>query len=229
MRLSVILPVLDEAAHIRAAVGHLRALAPAPEIVVVDGGSADATPTLARDAGADRVLETRPGRALQMNAGAAAASGDVLLFLHADVRLPPSAPARVAAALADPAVPGGAFRTWHVPEGPWPRPLAPLLHLADLRSRYTRTPYGDQALFVRRAAFEAVGGFPELPLMEDLAFSRRLRSLGRLARVTESVTVSARRFQAGPVRYTVLVNTFPLLYRLGVPPAALARLYRHVR
>jgi rSAM/selenodomain-associated transferase 2 len=227
--LSVILPVLDEAAHVEAAVGHLCALSPSPEIVVVDGGSTDGTPALARAAGADAVLAAPRGRARQMNAGAAAAAGEVLCFLHADVRLPAGAPRLIDAALADPAAPGGAFRTWHVPEGPWPRPLAPLLHLADLRSRYARLPYGDQALFVRRAAFEAVGGFPDIPLMEDLAFSRRLRRLGPLARVPASVTVSARRFQQGPVRYTVLVNTFPVLYYLGVPPAALARLYHHVR
>lgn len=229
MRLSVIVPVLDEAAQVTAAVASLAALDGPPEVVVVDGGSRDDTVALARAAGAHRVLETGAGRARQMNAGARAAAGDVLLFLHADVRLPAAAPAHVAAALADPAVPGGAFRTWHVPEGPCPRPLVPVLHLADLRSRYTRLPYGDQALFVRRAAFDALGGFPELPLMEDLAFSRRLRSLGELARVPASVTVSARRFQAAPLRYALLMNAFPVLFRLGVPPAALARVYRHVR
>lgn len=229
MRLSIVIPVLDEAANVAGAIASARAACRGPEVVVADGHSTDGTLELARAAGPDRLLEAGPGRAVQMNAGARAATGEVLLFLHADVRLPPGAGAAIERALADPEVVAGAFRTWHQPERPWPRALAPLLHIADLRSRYTRVPYGDQALFVRREVFEALGGFPAIPLMEDLAFSRRLARAGRIARVPLSVTVSARRFQAGPLRYTVLVNAFPLLFRLGVPPRVLARLYAHVR
>jgi hypothetical protein len=107
--------------------------------------------------------------------------------------------------------------------------LGPLLHLADLRSRYTRLPYGDQAPFVRRSAFDAVGGFPAQPLMEDLEFSLRLRRLGRIERVPGRVQVSGRRFIARPVFFTALVNVFPALYRLGVSPTTLAKLYAHVR
>jgi hypothetical protein len=120
----------------------------------------------------------------------------------------------------------GAFHTWHVADD---GRRAPWLHLADLRSRWSGLPYGDQALFVRREAFERAGGFPDQPLMEDLELSRRLRRLGRIAIVPASVRVSGRRFLAHPIRDTLLVNAFPLLYRLGVPPASLARLYRDIR
>ncbi len=172
-----------------------------------------------------RLLVAARGRATQMNAGAAAATGDVLLFLHADVELPKEASQGVADALRDPRVVAGAFRTWTVPDGtrrPW---LGPLLHLADLRSRYARVPYGDQAIFVRAEAFRAVGGFPEQPLMEDLEIGRRLRRIGRVRTAPSSVRVSGRRFQAHPLTYFIVMNVFPLLYRLGVTPRTLARLY----
>jgi hypothetical protein len=122
----------------------------------------------------------------------------------------------------------GAFRTWTVADEapPW---FAPLLHLADVRSRVTRYPYGDQALFVRAHVFRAIGGFPEIPLMEDLELSHRLWKHGRIARCPASVRVSGRRFIARPIVYTALVNVFPLLYRAGVSPRTLARLYAQVR
>jgi hypothetical protein len=162
-----------------------------------------------------------------MNAGAARATGDVLLFLHADVSLPRDALAHVERALADPEVVGGAFRTWTVADRP--TRLGPLLHLADLRSRTTRLPYGDQAIFVRAPVFRRLGGFPPLPLMEDLAFARLLRAAGRVRIVPARVRVSGRRFIERPVFYTLVVNAYPALYRLGVPPAWLARFYRAVR
>jgi GT2 family glycosyltransferase len=160
-----------------------------------------------------------------MNAGAASATGDVLLFLHADVELHPDALQRVAEALRDPEVVAGAFRTWTVPDGDRLRWLGLLLHLADLRSRTTRLPYGDQALFVRADAFHAIGGFPPQPLMEDLELSHRLSQLGRIRTVPSPVRVSGRRFQARPITSCFLMCVFPLLYRLGVPPRALARMY----
>jgi len=160
-----------------------------------------------------------------MNAGARLATGDVLLFLHADASLPAGAAAYVEGALADPRIVAGAFRTWHVADGA----RAPWLHLADLRSRLSGLPYGDQALFARREAFERSGGFPDQPLMEDLELSRRLRRLGRIAIVPASVRVSGRRFLAHAIRDTLLVNAFPLLYRLGVPAERLARFYADVR
>lgn len=224
MRLSVVIPTLDEEARIAARLDELAVAPGIHEVLVVDGGSRDATVAIASRRAGVRVLSAPRGRAAQQNAGAAAASGDVLLFLHADVSLPAGAAAQVARALADPSVVAGAFRTWTVPDAR-PSLLALLLHLADIRSRYSRLPYGDQAIFVRTGAFRAVGGFPDQPLMEDLELSRRLRRLGRIRIVPASVRVSGRRFLARPVPYTLAVNLFPALYALGVSPAALRRLY----
>ena len=163
-----------------------------------------------------------------MNAGARRASGDVLLFLHADVRLPPDAVHQVGETLRDPATVAGAFRTWTVGSGgrTW---LGPLLHLADLRSRWTSLPYGDQALFVRAEVFRRVGGFPELPLMEDLELSRRLRAAGSIGRTRGRVIVSGRRFEARPLYYSLVMTVYPILFRLGVPPLWLARRYGEPR
>lgn len=225
---SIVMPVLDEARRVCGAIDDVLAIAGRKEVIVVDGGSRDDTLALARTRPV-RVLESARGRARQMNAGAEVAAGAVLLFLHADTTLPADALARAQTALADPAVVAGAFRTWTVadpPDVPW---FAPLLHVADLRSRYTSLPYGDQALFVRADAFRAVGGFADQPLMEDLELARRLRRRGRIVTVPARVRVSARRLVARPVFYTVVMNTFPALYRLGVSPERLARLYRSVR
>lgn len=224
MRIDVIIPALDEQARIGAQLEALAGAGDFHQVIVVDGGSSDGTVSIARAHPGVRVLETERGRARQMNAGAASATGDVFLFLHADVTLPENAASLITQALADPAVVAGAFRTWTVADGgaSW---LAPLLHLADLRSRTSGLPYGDQALFVRADVFRRAGGFPELSLMEDLALSRRLRHAGRIRTVRANVCVSGRRFLERPIYYTVLVNVFPLLYRLGVPAERLARLY----
>jgi rSAM/selenodomain-associated transferase 2 len=223
-RVSVVIPVLDEEARIGA---QLEAVARTPgihEVIVVDGGSRDGTVARVRASGTARLLSAPRGRASQMNAGARAATGEVLLFLHADVRLPDDALRHVEEALADPEIVAGAFRTWTVPDAgrSW---LAPLLHLADVRSRWSGLPYGDQALFARAEAFRQVGGFPEQPLMEDLELSRRLRRLGRIRVVRARVRVSGRRFLARPVLYTLAVNLFPALYAAGVSPATLRRFY----
>ena len=163
-----------------------------------------------------------------MNAGARVARGETLLFLHADSELPADAGRWIDRTLEDPHTVAGAFRTWHVDDRPHPR-SAPWLHLADLRSRYSRTPYGDQAIFVRRLVFEELGGFAAIPLMEDVDLSVRLRRVGRVQIVPARVRVSGRRFLAHPLRDTLLVNAFPLMYRLGVPPALLARAYANTR
>jgi rSAM/selenodomain-associated transferase 2 len=226
MRLSVIVPVLDEERVIDERLTELEHLG-VHEILVVDGGSRDGTLAAIARHPRVRASSARRGRAWQMNAGAALATGDVLLFLHADVALPEDAPSHVERALEDPRVVGGAFRTWTVADRP--TRLGPLLHLADLRSRYASLPYGDQALFVRASLFRALGGFPEIPLMEDLALSRLLRKAGRLRTVPARVRVSGRRFLERPIFYTSLVNLYPALYRLGVPPSVLARFYRAVR
>ena len=226
--ISVIIPVLNEERRIGQRLQELSAMEPLRELLVVDGGSTDATAERARAFPRVTVLSAPRGRASQMNAGAGAATGSVLLFLHADVALPPDAPRHITTALEDPRVVAGAFKTWTVDDVGRSR-MGPLLHLADLRSRYTRYPYGDQALFVRAEAFRAVGGFPQQPLMEDLELSQRLWKLGRIRTVDARVTVSGRRFLARPVFYFLAINGFPLLYKLGVSPHTLLRLYQHVR
>lgn len=227
MRLSIVIPALNEQERIEEQVRRTAALDGVEEVIVVDGGSRDATRARIPSLPKVRALAAPRGRASQQNAGARAAAGDVLLFLHADVALPEDAARRVGEALADDRCIGGAFRTWTVPDRPtW---LGPLLHLADLRSRYTGLPYGDQALFVRRKVFEAVGGFPEQALMEDLELSMRLRRVGRLARVKARVRVSGRRFVARPISSLAVMNFFPALYRLGVSPSALEKIYGQVR
>jgi rSAM/selenodomain-associated transferase 2 len=226
--ISVIIPVLNEERRIAQRLQELSSMEPLRELLVVDGGSTDATVERARAFPRVTVLSAPRGRASQMNAGAQAATGSVLLFLHADVALPPDAPRHITTALEDSRVVAGAFKTWTVDDVGRSR-LGLLLHLADLRSRYTRYPYGDQALFVRAEAFRAVGGFPQQPLMEDLELSQRLWKLGRIRTVDARVTVSGRRFLARPVFYFLAINGFPLLYKLGVSPHTLLRLYQHVR
>ncbi len=228
MRISVVIPTLDEEARIGLRLAELARLQELHEVVVVDGGSEDRTVALARSHSGVQVVESDRGRAAQMNAGAGAATGDVLLFLHADVTLPADAMQQVSAALADPGVVAGAFRTWTVADrGPnW---LGPLLHLADLRSRYTRLPYGDQAIFVRTAVFRDLGGFAPMPLLEDLEFARRLRRVGTIHTVPAVVRVSGRRFLARPVFFALVMSLFPFLYRLGVPVRILAGLYGNPR
>jgi rSAM/selenodomain-associated transferase 2 len=229
--LSVIIPVLNEADRVCECVRQTLAIGGDTEILVVDGGSRDDTVHAAESCGGVRVLRTSSGRAMQMNAGARLARADTLLFLHADVRLPSDALEWIRGALADETVVAGAFRTWTV-AGDLPAPrswLKPLLHLADLRSRLSRRPYGDQALFVRTHIFRRVGGFPEVPIMEDYLLARRLSQLGTIRIVPASVEVSGRRFLERPVYYTLLINAMPVLLRLGVSPQTLKRYYPDVR
>lgn len=219
--ISAVIPTLNEAAALPAT---LQALPPGlKEVVVADGGSTDATRAIARAHGC-RVVTAPPGRGIQMNAGADAARGDVLLFLHADTALPPDAPARIVAALADPGVVGGGFLLGIDARGSVYRAIA---WGANLRTRLTGVFYGDQAPFVRAEAFRAVGGFPEVPLMEDVALGRSLKRRGRVAMVPVAVRTSARRWRReGPVRATLRNVLLMTLYRLGVAPERLARWYR---
>ncbi|MEP7057053.1 MAG: TIGR04283 family arsenosugar biosynthesis glycosyltransferase [Caldimonas sp.] len=230
MRLSIVVPVLDEAALIESA---LRALAPlraqGVELIVVDGESRDGSAAAAVP-WADRVVTVPRGRARQMNAGAASASGDVLLFLHADTTLPARALDAVALAL-DPGRAGrrtasvwGRFDVRIAGSAPVLRIVAALM---NLRSRLTGIATGDQAIFVTRAAFDAVGGFPEQPLMEDIELAKRLRRLSAPACLRERVVTSARRWEnRGTWSTIVLMWRLRLLYRLGIAPERLARSYR---
>ncbi len=225
MELSVVIPVLNEQARMKRCLDHVTGIEGVTDVVVVDGGSDDDTKAIARAHGRATVVAASRGRAVQMNAGAAHARGDTLVFLHADVELPEGAASVVRRILDTPGVVAGAFRTWHVAERWRQGPRAWLLHLADVRSRYSTLPYGDQGLFVRADRFHRMGGFPLIPLMEDLAFARRLRGAGRVVIADESVRVSGRRFESASVYQTLLVNVFPILYSAGVAPAVLARLY----
>lgn len=225
MRISVVIPALDEEAQLAAAVASARAPG-VGEIIVVDGGSRDATAHVAR-LHADRVLSAARGRALQMNAGAAAAGGEVLLFLHADTRLPPGFDAAVLDALADPATASGRFDVRLVPGTPLLRAVASLM---NLRSRLSGIATGDQAVFVRRAVFEAIGGFEPIPLMEDIALARALKRRGRIACLHARVETSSRRWlRDGPLRTIVLMWWLRFLYFCGVPPERLRARYADTR
>lgn len=226
LTVAAVVPALDEAVALPALLDLLVGL-DLDEVVVVDGGSRDATAALAR-AGRARVMPCARGRGRQLALGARSVTADVVWFVHADARPPRGAVDAIREALADPGVVGGAFRLHTVADGGrWS--LGPLLRIADLRSRWTGLPYGDQALFVRREVLERAGGVPEIDLFEDLELARRLRRHGRLRTLPLEVGVSGRRFEANPLRALVQMHTLPVLYRLGVSPATLAAWYAPVR
>ena len=225
MRLSIILPVLNEAACMVAALGTLAPLRRrGHEVIVVDGGSIDGTPEVARN-GADQVLAAPRGRASQMNAGARAASGEVFLFLHADTLLPAGADQAIEAGLAA-----------NERNREWGRfdvridgasPLLPVVAwLMNLRSRITGIATGDQAMFARREAFVRVGGFPPLALMEDIALSARLKRVSPPLCLREIVTTSGRRWERhGVLRTMLLMGWLRLQFFFGAAPSRLARSY----
>jgi rSAM/selenodomain-associated transferase 2 len=223
-RLTIVIPVLNEATIIA---GALQALAPlrirGAEVIVADGGSRDATAQLAAPF-ADRVITFPQGRGAPMNAGAALGKGDVLLFLHADTTLPENADRLIASALTE--------RSWGRFDiriaGRHPL-LAVIARMINWRSRLTGIATGDQAIFVTREAFLAVGGFPDLPLMEDVEVSRRLKRLCRPFCIAAPAVTSGRRWeQNGVMRTILLMWCLRLSYYFGVEPALLARHYGSV-
>lgn len=220
--LSIVVPALDEAANLQRLLPDLAARCPGAEVIVADGGSRDATASIARDAGA-RVVEAPRGRARQMNAGARAASGDVLLFLHADTVLPDGAVDAIAAALADARVVGGRFDV-RFTSPRWPFHM--IAALMNARSRWSGISTGDQGIFVRRAAFDALGGYPDIPLMEDIELTTRLKRAGRLASLRLRVTTSSRKWEREGIARTILLMwTLRSLYACGASPARLVRWY----
>lgn len=231
LSISVIVPVLNEEARLPMLLQRLETHKGLSEIVVVDGGSEDDTIAIAQASESVQLVRSAPGRAMQMNRGAELASGGILLFLHADVELPSDAQAQIHSAMSESESLAGAFRLRTCyDEGGRSRPwIRPFLKLADMRSRYSGLPYGDQAIFVRSQTFRLLGGFPALPLFEDLALSTALRRLRPLVIADGPVLVSGRRFQERPFYYLALMNSFPLLYRLGVSPERLAHFYHHTR
>ena len=223
VRLSIIVPVLDEAAVIVATLDALAApRAAGHEVIVVDGGSADETLALSRDR-ADSAIAGPRGRARQMNAGAKHARADVLLFLHADTRLPRFGVERITSVVSK----GAAWGRFDVRiEGRSPM-LAVVAALMNARSRLTGIATGDQAMFVRRDLFERIGGFPDQPLMEDIELSRRLRACAPPACLRERVVTSGRRWESrGVWRTIVLMWRLRWRYWRGAPADELARAYR---
>jgi rSAM/selenodomain-associated transferase 2 len=224
-RLSIIIPVLNEPARINAAIGHLLQLnltAPC-EIIVVDGDRDGPTLQAIKHRGIHKIISRR-GRGAQMNAGAQIATGGTLVFLHVDTRMPDDAGDRISRCLEGPGVVVGAFdlgiqsrkRAFRLIEG-----------MVFLRTRLTRIPYGDQAIFVKKDFFETIGGFKDIPLMEDVDLMQRTRRFGgKIAIVPSRVLTSPRRWEEEGIIYCTLRNwTLIVLYRLGVSPEWLAHLY----
>jgi rSAM/selenodomain-associated transferase 2 len=223
MRLSIVVPALSEAPRIVAALEALQPLRrQGHEVIVVDGGSTDGTLELARPL-ADRAFASAPGRARQMNAGAKAATGETLLFLHADSTLPAEAARAVAEALDG----GRRWGRFDVTLSGRARTLMLVAAMMNVRSRWTGIATGDQGIFVERALFEDMGGFPDIPLMEDIALSKALkRKTGRPAALRSRVVASGRRWERhGPWKTIFAMWRLRLEYALGADPAALARRY----
>lgn len=222
-KVSIIIPVFNEA---QALVAHLPLLqelrAQGHEIVVVDG-SGDTVSAASCAPWVDRWLLSAPGRARQMNAGAAAARGEILLFLHIDTRLPDGAMALLEEGFSTPATLWGRFDV-SLSGQRWA--FRVIEYMINLRSRVSGVATGDQAIFVGRSVFERIGGFPELPLMEDVAISKTLRRLGSPLCLRSKVTTSSRRWEAYGVRRTILLMWWlRLLYWLGVAPQTLHDMY----
>ncbi|EST38302.1 hypothetical protein N566_08270 [Streptomycetaceae bacterium MP113-05] len=221
LSVSLVVPVLNEAAAIESTLRRLRRHFPDCELVVVDGGSEDGTTELARPWAS--VVQAPRGRAAQMNAGAKLSSGEVLWFVHADTVVDPDALEQIRACLADPRVVGGGLTLR------FDRRTTALNYLArtsNARARRLHHIFGDQAMFVRRTVFEELGGFPALPLMEDLEMSRRLHRRGRLCVLPATSTASARRLlQHGTWRMIAFMQYLKLLYFAGVDPERIRRRY----
>jgi len=224
-KISVIIPTLNEAETILTTIMSANS-APEVELIVADGGSTDGTADIAAKAGT-RVLVTSPGRARQMNAGAAVATGDVLLFLHADTTLPQGFDTYVRETLKENTVVAGAFEFKAIPSLPG---MNIIERLANWRSRRLQLPYGDQGIFVRAELFRKLGGFPEVQIMEDFELIRRIRRYGRVATANIPVLTSSRKWKARGVLSTTLLNQVIILgHLIGVPPEHLSTWYNRNR
>lgn len=223
--LSIIIPTLNEAHSIGATLDAMKEVRGRVEVLIVDGGSSDRTLEILKERGA-RVIESERGRGTQMHAGARAARGEVLWFLHADTTPPPDAAERIAEALRDPRVVGGNFRLRF--DGS--RRAARFLTWLYPQLRKLGLCYGDSGIFVRASVYERVGGFKPFPIFEDLDLVRRLRRRGHMAHVPVELLTSSRRFEGRSFALTFARwSALQLLYWLGVPPRKLGRMYAPVR
>lgn len=221
-RISIIIPTLNEAENIRQAIASTQ-LSTNIEVIVVDGGSQDDTNKIAVDLNVT-IISSVPGRAVQMNKGARLASGDILLFIHADTRLPPGFDVMIRTALQETGTVAGAFALRIDAE------VASLRLVewgVNMRSRFWQMPYGDQAIFLTKETFNTIGNFPELPFMEDFEIMRRLKRIGRITIIPVPIITSARRWLQKGIWKTTLINQIIIIaYLLGVPPQRLIRWYR---
>ena len=223
-KVSIIIPVLNEARVLEQTLSQLRSELGPHELIIVDGGSTDGSAHIAEKYG--KVLISERGRAKQLNAGAAAASGNILIFLHADIWLEPGALTAVETALSSGYV-GGGFRQ----KIDGKNILYRIIEIAgNIRGKYLKVFYGDSGIFLSRADFEKIGGFPEIPILEEMEFSTALRRLGKTTLVTPHIHISARRWETKGILRTTANNwLITLLYFLKFSPAQLAKLYRHIR
>jgi len=246
MTISVVIPTLNEERSLPATLTRA-AESGFDEIIVVDGGSRDRTrqivtelrvtsdalpvnpehPPVTRHTSPVTLLTAPAGRAFQMNAGAAASRGQILLFLHADTLLPPDARSAIESVLEDPAYVGGRFDVQFERDSGLGRLIGRMI---NLRSRWTGIATGDQAIFVRRSVFERLGGFSDIPILEDVDLTRRLKRIGRVAALRLRVVTSFRRWDAcGPIRTIALMWVLRFLYWVGISPGTLSRFYSTAR
>ncbi|NEU72583.1 glycosyltransferase family 2 protein [Hassallia byssoidea VB512170] len=221
-KISIIIPVLNEASNIEGAIASTQPSTNI-EVIVVDGGSQDDTYKIADDLNVT-IISSIPGRAVQMNKGAIVAKGDILLFLHADTQLPSAFDVMIRTALQKSGTVAGAFALRIDAE------VASLRLVewgVNMRSRFWQMPYGDQAIFLTKETFNKIGNFPELPFMEDFEIMRRLKRIGRITIIPVPVITSARRWLQKGICKTTLINQIVIIaYLLGVPPQRLVSWYR---
>lgn len=228
MKFSVIIPVLNERSCLPGTIDSVRLGVPGAEIIAVDGGSTDGSREWLLQQRDIRLVDSVRGKGPQQNAGAAGATGDALLFLHADCQVPADAASRLGAVLSGPRVAGGGFFVRF--EEQRPRSLRVLAFAMNARLRVLRRCFGDQALFVRREVFERAGGFPDWPLFEDFELVRRVKQFGEFGVIPAPVTLSARRFlKHGVWRTVLLVFLLQIGYYLGISPARLKRWFADIR
>jgi rSAM/selenodomain-associated transferase 2 len=219
MKISVIIPTLNEGTLLRGTLSRLRKSMDL-EVIVVDGGSHDNTVEIAKEF-TKKVLTAPRGRAKQMNEGARHAVGEILLFLHADSRISPGGIGKIVSALTAQQKSGGAFHLAFESRHPIMKMIA---WLTNVRTRMTQIPYGDQGIFITRALFQKLGGYPDIPIMEDVVLSTQIKKEGGFVFLNEKMTVSARRWEKEGIFYTTFRNRLLMIgYQLGISPDRLAK------